>query len=350
MGRRPDLRQPDRSRRRADARQEGVERRSGARCGEAVAVPGDGVHHDVPPGPVARVPRRHHVDPRGRVDVRHVEPPGDEALERCDGGRPGAGGAVRPDDRDARRAGVEPLRLRPDHRLRHAAVAALEDGAALVDEEVVADVVPAVRAHVVGVDAADDPGRIRARRGRGGVGVVDEHHLELGRVGRRGTPDRLVGVPSRARDDPRPGGERRDHRPRRRCRHARAGDEGDLEAVDVTVPVKADAPRRPGPHGSLLRERHPPRPPATRAPGLEADAAVALPADADHLEGAARFHRMPERVGEVRLRLKAAPHHPPGRPGPRRARREPPPPYMPLDRPCPQGIIGPPTKACAIRR
>ncbi len=236
--------------------------------------------------------------------MRDVEPPGDQALERRDGGRARARGAVRPDDRDAGRVGVEPLRLGADHRLRHAAVAALEHGAALVDEEVVANVVPAVRAHVIGVDAADDPGGVRARRGRGGIGVVDEHHLELGRVDRRGAADRLVGVPSRASHDPRPDGERREHAARLRRRDARARDEGDLEAADVTAPVETDAARRPGPHGSLLRERHPAGPRAARGFGAKVNAAAPPPADAHHLEGAARRNSLPERVGEVRRRRK----------------------------------------------
>ena len=56
---------------------------------------------------------------------------------------------------------LKPSRVRADHRAVDAAGAALEDAAVGVDEEVVADVVPAVRAHVVGVDRADDR---RARR------------------------------------------------------------------------------------------------------------------------------------------------------------------------------------------
>ena len=57
---------------------------------------------------------------------------------------------------DADAAGVEAERLGADHVARDPAVAALPDLAEAVDEVVVADVVPAVRLHVVGVDRAED--------------------------------------------------------------------------------------------------------------------------------------------------------------------------------------------------
>ena len=69
-----------------------------------------------------------------------------------------AGGAESAEARDARRLGVVALRLRADHGLVDAAGPALEDVAVPVDEEVVADVVPAVRVAVVAADAAHDRG------------------------------------------------------------------------------------------------------------------------------------------------------------------------------------------------
>ena len=71
--------------------------------------------------------------------------------------------AVRPEQRDPDRAGVEPLRVRADDVPLDAAVAALEHLPVLVDEKVVADVVPAVALHVVDLDPAHDRRRLRRR-------------------------------------------------------------------------------------------------------------------------------------------------------------------------------------------
>ena len=62
---------------------------------------------------------------------------------------------------DPDRAGVEPFGVRADHVLVDAAVAALEHLPVLVDEKVVADVVPAVALHVVDLDPAHDRRRLR---------------------------------------------------------------------------------------------------------------------------------------------------------------------------------------------
>ena len=59
---------------------------------------------------------------------------------------------VIPDHRDPDGAGVEPLRVRADHVALGAPVPAFEDLPEPVDEEVVADVVPAVSPYVVQVD------------------------------------------------------------------------------------------------------------------------------------------------------------------------------------------------------
>ena len=62
------------------------------------------------------------------------------------------------DHRDPDGAGVEPPRVRADDVLVGAAVAAFVHSAEAIDEEVVADVVPAVRLHVIQLDASHDRG------------------------------------------------------------------------------------------------------------------------------------------------------------------------------------------------
>ncbi len=108
---------------------------------------------------------------------------------------------VRADDGDADRAGVEALRVRADDVALHPAAAALEHLAVPVDEEVVADVVPAVRLHVVELDPAHDRrrllGPVAARAGC----VVDDGEAQHRCVARRRPHDLLVGPPAASRDD-----------------------------------------------------------------------------------------------------------------------------------------------------
>ena len=113
-----------------------------------------------------------------RVDVADVEPPGQQVLERRPRCRRERRRVVDAEDRDAHTAGVEATGVRADHVLRDAAAAALEDSAELVDEEVVADVVPAVREHVVALDAAHDRGRLGRRVAVRARGVVDDGEAE----------------------------------------------------------------------------------------------------------------------------------------------------------------------------
>src|SRR5438046_623775 len=80
------------------------------------------------------------------------------------------------DQRGAEGVGVEATGVRTDDRLVDAAVAAFPDAAEAVDEEVVADVAPAVAVDVVGVDRPDDARHLRLRVAVGVVGVVDEAH------------------------------------------------------------------------------------------------------------------------------------------------------------------------------
>ncbi len=116
---------------------------------------------------------------------------------------------------------VEAVGVRAEDGPVDAALAALEDGAALVDEEVVADVVPAVDLGVVRVDAAHDRRGLRAVVVVGAVGVVHEHRLHVGVV--------LEGRGSSTR--PRPSRTRGDGRLRHRGRRRGGLDDGDGDAV-----------------------------------------------------------------------------------------------------------------------
>ena len=127
------------------------------------------------------------------------------------------------------RDGVAALRLRADDGLVDAARAALEDLAVLVDEEVVADVVPAVGVAVVARDAEHDRGRVLRAVVVGGDRVVDEGELDLAVVGGRAR-GHGVAAPLGARDDHgrpawaarAPPVARRRRRPRRRAPARRA--------------------------------------------------------------------------------------------------------------------------------
>ena len=136
-------------------------------------------------------------------DHRHAVPrqlpadkPGD-GVER----RRGRGlGGERAEDRDARRARVEALRVCADDRKVDAARATLVDPPEAVDEEVVADVVPALRVAVVLGDRQDDRRRVVGPVGVRAVGVMDESHLDRALGGPRARHD-AIAAPGRARDD-----------------------------------------------------------------------------------------------------------------------------------------------------
>ncbi|MGC0330664.1 hypothetical protein RKD23_003654 [Streptomyces sp. SAI-170] len=236
---------------------EGVARALGV---EAVAVAGDPVEGvrlaRGELGPEVVRLRRAGVegDRAGRVGAVQAELPRGHAGDGLQGGVRGGAGDVVAEDGDAGRLTVEAVGVRAQHRLVDAALAALEDGAALVDEEVVAEVVPAValglRVGVVRVDAPDDRRRLGAVV-VGAGGVVDEHGLDVRVVLRRVRAAGLVRAPLGAGDDGRLrhggrglGGGRalggRRHRVRRRLRgvHLRLGlghharvDQADLEAL-----------------------------------------------------------------------------------------------------------------------
>ena len=100
----------------------------------------------------------------------------------------------------AGRDGVPALRLRADDGLVDAARAALEHLAVLVDEEVVADVVPAVGVAVVARDAEHDRGGVLRAVVVGRDRVVDEGELYLAVAGGRAR-GHGVAAPFGARDD-----------------------------------------------------------------------------------------------------------------------------------------------------
>ena len=145
---------------------------------------------------------------RDRVDVGQVEPPRDQALERLHR----RGRRLRrhevADQRDADAPRVEPERVRADHVPGDAAVPAFVDLAVPVDEEVVADVVPAVRLHVVDVDAAHDRGRLGRRVAVRCRGVMDDRKPDRRRIERMVPPQQLVAAPGRTRHDRRRAGDR----------------------------------------------------------------------------------------------------------------------------------------------
>ena len=113
------------------------------------------------------------------------ELPADQAGERLHRRLGGHDARMGAEHGDAGRDAVVALRLGADHRRVDAAGSALEDLAVLVDEEVVAEVVPAVGVAVVAGDAEHDPGgllrRVVVRRDR----VVHERGLDRAVLGGR---------------------------------------------------------------------------------------------------------------------------------------------------------------------
>ena len=134
----------------------------------------------------------------GRAVQRQL--PADQPRQRLHRGRVERQVGERAQAGDAGRVAVVALRLGTDDRGLDAARAALEDHPVAVDEEVVADVVPAVGVAVVARDALDDPGRFLGRVVDGGDRVVHERHLHVAVAGTAARRD-AVGAPAGARDD-----------------------------------------------------------------------------------------------------------------------------------------------------
>ena len=114
---------------------------------------------------------------------------GSDRLDRRPGGRHAG---ERPHHRDAGGDAVPAAGLRADHRHRHSAGPPLEHPAETVDEEVVANVVPAAAVPVVSGDGENDRGRLGGRVGVDALGVVNEGHRHLAerRPGPRGNARR----------------------------------------------------------------------------------------------------------------------------------------------------------------
>src|SRR5205085_12312407 len=123
--------------------------------------------------------------------------PREKLLERGDRGRWRLDGAVAADHRDAERTGVEAERMRADDRFVDAAVSAFEHLAVLVDEEVVADVIPAVALDVVDLDAAHDRCRFAARGVVRAGRVMHAGIVDAVAVLRSSTADLLISLPAK---------------------------------------------------------------------------------------------------------------------------------------------------------
>ena len=133
-------------------------------------------------------------------DAVQRELPAEQLRDRRHRGLGDRHGGEGAEHRDAGGLRVVALRLGADDRLLDPARAAFEDLPVLVDEEVVADVVPAVGVAVVLGDGEHHRGRLVGRVVVGGDGVMDEGHLHHAVVGRRARRHG-GGAPRRARDD-----------------------------------------------------------------------------------------------------------------------------------------------------
>ncbi len=227
-----------------------------------------------------------------------IEAPGEQLGDRLLRGARRSSAPVRSEQRDTDRPGVEALRMRSDHVAVDSAEPAFVHRAEAVDEEVVADVVPAVPLDVVELDALHD------RRGLGpGVvvpagGVMNDREAHLRRELRRRAPDRLVGSPGNARHDRR--GHRRSRSPERNAElrapyELRANSRDPPSRAHLDPVGRPDPPRASEPPTAscpalagteiravlVLRRR---RPPLAPAPGerarAERDASGAAPVDA----------------------------------------------------------------------
>ncbi len=220
----------------ADGGQLRVEPVAGADGVEAVAVAGDGVElvrlalGERLPEVVALRGAGGERGLAGRVHPVLAELVRDDLAGRGERGARGRGGrrGVVAEDRDAGRLAVPAVGVRAEDGLVDAALTTLEDLAALVDEEVVAEVAPAVGLHVVDVQRPDDGVRVGAVV-RDVRGVVHERGLDpaRGQVDRALVVERLVGAPLGAGDDrgPRRAG-RRAGDARRRGRRVVGGERG----------------------------------------------------------------------------------------------------------------------------
>jgi len=128
-----------------------------------------------------------------------LELPGEQVLERGQRRRGRRRARVGAEERDPGRPRVEAVGVGADDALARPAVTTHVDRPEAVDEEVVADVVPAETARVVDVDPTHDARRFFPCIGVGAGGMVDDGHPHRRRL-RRARAQRFVGVPARSRD------------------------------------------------------------------------------------------------------------------------------------------------------
>ena len=163
----------------ADGAELGVADVPGAGGVADIPVPQDPGHRDGGSGLVAL--SGPHVQARTAVGVRDagtLEEPSGHPSHRAQLGIRGADAAVVTHHGQAHGAGVDATGVRPDAHLTggssHRAGASFEDGAVLVDEEVVADVAPVEGDRVVVVDAPHDGGGLPGGVVVGTGSVVDD--------------------------------------------------------------------------------------------------------------------------------------------------------------------------------
>ena len=145
-----------------------------------------------------------HRRPAGRRVAVVRELPGEPAHEAAERGDRDRLLRVRAQHGDAAGLRVHALRLRADDGLRQPAGPARVDVAVLVDERVVADVVPAQRVAVVTADRQDDARRLRLRVLVRADRVVEDRRLDapVARgLARRAAAGGLVRAPGRPRDE-----------------------------------------------------------------------------------------------------------------------------------------------------
>ncbi len=133
--------------------------------------------------------------------MREVEPPGDDSRDRIEGRCGRLRLPVRAKQGDPDRAGVEAQGVRADDVPVDTPEASFVDRPEAVDEEVVADVVPAVSLDMKELDSPDDRGRFRTGVVVAPSRVVHDHEPGRARVARRPAPDRLVRTPGQPRND-----------------------------------------------------------------------------------------------------------------------------------------------------
>jgi hypothetical protein len=189
---------------------------AGAQGVAGVAVAGDDVEVDRLAGrvAVAVATARGEGDAAVRVGTVQAQLPAEELPEAGHDRVRHRARLMVAEGGDPHRVGVEAPGVRADHRPVHAAPATLVQAPEAVDQEVVADVRPAERLGVVGVDRPDHAGHLGGRVVGCAGGVVHEPGLDRLAVAGEAVAKRLVGAPLGARHDRRlgHGGRARGHR------------------------------------------------------------------------------------------------------------------------------------------